>query len=91
VSAFGPTPIPPVPGAVQASIIAQQAAPPRPREKGKPREVDAPRGLIRDEVRLSDPSEAQPVDGKPDAVEEWKQKPREHPRREGEGRLDVRG
>ena len=73
VSAFGPTPIPQTPGAVQASLIAQQANAPRPREKTKAEEAAASRrAVIRDEVRLSDPGDAQPVDIKPDAAEEWK-------------------
>ena len=76
MSAFGPTPIPPTPGALQASFIAQQGTGPRPREKARPQDADgrsgAARGIVRDEVRLSDPAEAQAVDSKPDAAEEWK-------------------
>ncbi|RLS90448.1 MAG: hypothetical protein DWI09_00260 [Planctomycetota bacterium] len=72
MSAFGPTPIPVTPSAVQASFIAQHATGARAREKSKPQEADAKRSTVRDEIRLSDPLEAQAVDSKPDAVEEWK-------------------
>ena len=72
MSAFGPTPIPPTPGAVQASFIAQYATAARPREKAKTKEADPRRVSTRDEVKLSDPTLAQAVDAKPDAVEEWK-------------------
>lgn len=76
MSAFGPTPIPPTPGAIQASFIAQQGTGARPRDKARPQDADgrsgAARGIVRDEVRLSDPAEAQAVDSKPDAAEEWK-------------------
>ncbi|MEY3027149.1 MAG: hypothetical protein RLZZ238_2046 [Planctomycetota bacterium] len=85
MSAFGPTPIPPTPNAVQASFIGQQAQGPRAREKNKPSEADATRRfVIRDEVRLSDPAEAQTVDSKPDAAEEWK-----HRRNDERGKLDI--
>lgn len=91
VTSFGPSPIPQVPGAVQSSLIGQQSAGPRAREKNKPQEADAPRRLVvRDDVRLSDPLSAQAIDGKPDAAEEWKhnRKQREQP---GDGRkLDIK-
>lgn len=72
MTSFGPTPIPQTPGAVQSSFIAQQAAGPRARERNKPQEASPRRAMVRDEVKLSDPLEAQAVDAKPDAVEEWK-------------------
>lgn len=85
MSAFGPSPISPIsPGAVQSAFIAQHAAGPKAREKTKPQEADPRRSAIRDEVRLSDPAQADPVDPKPDAVEEWKH------RRSGGGHRDPR-
>ena len=91
VSAFGPTPIPQTPGAVQASLIAQQANAPRPREKTKAEEAAASRrAVIRDEVRLSDPGDAQPVDIKPDAAEEWKhRRPGAQAKDDRPNRLDL--
>ncbi|MFM1821906.1 MAG: hypothetical protein RI967_172 [Planctomycetota bacterium] len=81
MSSFGPAPIPPLaPGAVQASIIAQVAQAPRVRDKGKPQEATPFRQIVRDEVRLSDPQAAEPIDPKPDAAEEWK-----HRRKGGRG------
>jgi hypothetical protein len=66
-------------------LIAQQSTAPRPREKTKAEETAASRrAAIRDEVRLSDPGEAQPVDIKPDAAEEWKH------RKPGDQRQDGR-
>ena len=105
MSAFGPTPIPPTPGAVQASFIAQHANGARPREKAKTREADPRRVVTRDEVKLSDPLLAQAVDSKPDAAEEWKHRrggsqyhdPRQasaDPRNDagdGEHKLDIKG
>ena len=91
VSAFGPTPVPPTPNALQASLIAQHAAGARPREKPRTKDADAPRrSAIQDEVRLSDPVEAQEVEPKPDAAEEWKH--RRTPPRDGGDRpsLDLR-
>ena len=76
MSAFGPVPIPSTPNAVQASFIAQHAAGARPREKNTPQEAESTRGVwqgfVRDVVKISDPQQAQAVDSKPDAVEEWK-------------------
>ena len=86
VSAFGPAPIPPtpgvLPGAIQASFVAQQAQAARPRDKTKPQDADPRRTAVRDEVKLSDPLEPQAVDIKPDAAEEWKHQRRgqQHPR-----------
>jgi len=84
VSAFGPAPIPPNPNAVQASFIAQHAAGARPRDKAKTREADSPRRVtVQDEVRLSDPAEAQEVEPKPDEAEEWKHRRTPHLHRDG--------
>lgn len=102
MSSFGPAPVPPLaPGAVQASYIAQAAQPPRTRDKGKPQESTPFRQVVRDEVRLSDPQAAEPVDPKPDAAEEWKHRRKGGPARDarpspppaaseaGEGHLDI--
>lgn len=79
MSAFGPTPIPPTgrvgvaaPGVVQASFIAQQATTPRAREKTKPQDADPPRRVVQDAVEIRDPLQAESIDPKPDAAEEWK-------------------
>jgi hypothetical protein len=103
VTSFGPTPIPPTPGAIQSSFIAQQASGPRAREKNKPQEADAPRSIIKDQVQITDPVKSEEVDPKPDAVEEWKHRRPRDPRRdqafetpkpraegEGESHLDIR-
>lgn len=103
MTSFGPTPIPPTPGAIQSSFIAQQATGPKAREKNKPQEADAPRSIIKDEVQISDPVKADEVDPKPDAVEEWKHRRPRDPRRDqafeqpkprtgddGETHLDIR-
>lgn len=103
MTSFGPAPIPQVPGAIQASFIAQQASGPRPREKTKPQEADPRRLVNRDEVHISDPVKSEEIDPKPDAVEEWKHRRPRDPRRErspetpksrgdgdGEMHLDVR-
>lgn len=103
MSSFGPVPIPPTPGAIQSSFIAQQASGPRAREKNKPQEADARRSIIKDEVQISDPVKSDEVDPKPDAVEEWKHRRPRDPRREqafdsqkprkdgdGETHLDIR-
>jgi len=88
VSSFGSNPVPQVPGVVQASLIAQQASAPRPREKTKPQDAEAPkRFVVRDEVRLSDPLSAQAIDAKPDAAEEWKHKRQNEG---GGGKLDIK-
>ncbi|MCE2885105.1 MAG: hypothetical protein LW806_09435 [Planctomycetaceae bacterium] len=103
MSSFGPSPIPiNPPGAVQSSFIAQHAQAPKAREKTKPQEADARPFVIKDELRLSDPLQADAVDPKPDAAEEWKhRRPRTPhrdprlpgaPRAEGDGeggRLDI--
>lgn len=96
-------PIPQTPGALQASFVARDAAGPRAREKNKPQETDPPRLVIRDEVHISDPLESDPIDPKPDAVEEWKhrrdrdqrrqqvfEKPKPHAEGDGESHLDIR-
>ena len=91
VSAFGSNPIPQVPGAVQASHIAQQASAPRAREKSKPQDSErAKRFEVRDEVRLSDPIAAQAIDSKPDAAEEWKHKRQNEGGAHGGGTLDIK-
>lgn len=73
MSAFGPSPIlPTTPGVVQSAFIAQHAAGPKAREKTKPQDADPRPSTVRDEVRLSDPMQADAVDPKPDAAEEWK-------------------
>lgn len=87
MTSFGPTPIPQTPGAVQSSLIAQQAGAPRARDKNKPQDADntrraVVRGEVRDEVRLSDPIAAQAIDAKPDAAEEWKNEGGKHRHRD---------
>jgi hypothetical protein len=91
VSAFGPNPIPQVPGAVQASHIAQQASAPRAREKSKPQDSERTKRFeVRDEVKLSDPLAAQAIDSKPDAAEEWKHKRQNEGGAHGGGKLDIK-
>lgn len=91
VSAFGPNPIPQVPGAVQASHIAQQASAPRAREKSKPQDSERTKRFeVRDEVKLSDPIAAQAIDSKPDAAEEWKHKRQNEGGAHGGGKLDIK-
>jgi hypothetical protein len=104
VTSFGPTPIPQTPGAIQASFVAREASGPRAREKAKPQEADAPRTVIRDEVRISDPLKSEEIDPKPDAADEWKHRrnrdqrsdrtfelPKPRSESDGEPHLDVRG
>jgi len=82
MTSFGPTPIPQTPGAIQASFIARDAAGPRARERGKPPEAERPRFVVQDEVRIKDPAEADAIDPKPDAADEWKfRRPRGEQRR----------
>jgi hypothetical protein len=38
---------------------------------------------VQDEVRLSDPAEAQEIEPKPDAAEEWKHRRTPHQHRDG--------
>lgn len=103
MTSFGPNPIHQLPGAIQSSFIAQHATAPKPREKTKPQEGEAPRVRAKDEVTIADPVKGDEIDPKPNAVEEWKHrrprdKRREHapdaekPRTEGDGekRLDIR-
>lgn len=103
MTSFGSNPIPPVPGSIQASFIAQQASGPRAREKTKPQEADPRRSAIKDEVRISDPVKEEELDSKPEAVEEWKHRRPRDPKRDqaseptapradgdGETRLDIR-
>jgi len=79
MSVFGSTPIPPTscvgvaaPGVVQASFIAQHASGARAREKAKPKDADPPRRAVHDAVEIRDPLQAEAIDPKPDAAEEWK-------------------
>ena len=68
-------------------LCFHSSAAPRPREKTKPQDAEAPkRFMVRDEVRLSDPISAQAIDAKPDAAEEWKHKRQN----EGGGTLDIK-
>jgi hypothetical protein len=83
MSAFGPSPIPSnPPGVILTSFVAQQAAGPKAREKTKPQDADARPFVVKDEVRLSDPMQADAVDPKPDAAEEWKHRRPRTPHRD---------
>ena len=83
MSAFGPSPIPTnPPGVILTSFVAQHAAGPKAREKNKPQEADARPFAVKDEVRISDPMQADAIDPKPDAVEEWKHRRPRTPHRD---------
>ena len=84
MSAFGSGPIPTNPlGVILTSFVAQHAAGPKAREKTKPQDADARPFAVKDEVRLSDPMQADAIDPKPDAVEEWKHRRPSTPGRPG--------
>ena len=84
MSAFGSGPIPTnPPGVILTSFVAQHAAGPKAREKTKPQDADARPFAVKDEVRLSDPMQADAIDPKPDAAEEWKHRRPSTPRRPG--------
>ena len=90
MSAFGLGPIPTnPPGVILTSFVAQHAAGPKAREKTKPQDADPRPVVVRDEVRLSDPMQADAIDPKPDAAEEWKHRRPSTPRRLGrDGRFN---